>query len=91
MNEFNGTDIDAARRLEWRPEIEIIFQKKRGQDRVPNEYFDLNDFIAVKSHKALGNQLTKNTILEIKVKALPYEQEEIKPIDSAGRPCWSPG
>ncbi len=67
---------------EWRPEIEIIYQKKRGQDRVPNEYFDLNDFIAVKSHKALGNQLTKNTILEIKVKALPYEQEEIKPIDS---------
>ena len=53
---------------EWRPEIEIIYQKKRGQDRVPNEYFDLNDFIAVKSHKALGNQLTKNTILEIKVK-----------------------
>ena len=68
---------------EWRPEIEIIYQKKRGQDRVPNEYFDLNDFIAVKSHKALGNQLTKNTILEIKVKALPYEQEEIKPIDSS--------
>jgi topoisomerase-4 subunit A len=67
---------------EWRPEIEIIYQKKRGQDRVPNEYFDLNDFIAVKSHKALGNQLTKNTILEVKVKALPYEQEEIKPIDS---------
>lgn len=67
---------------DWRPEIEIIYQKKRGQDRVPNEYFDLNDFIAVKSHKALGNQLTKNTILEIKVKALPYEQEEIKPIDS---------
>ncbi len=67
---------------EWRPEIEIIYQKKRGQDRVPNEYFDLNDFIAIKSHKALGNQLTKNTILEIKVKALPYEQEEIKPIDS---------
>ena len=67
---------------EWRPEIEIIYQKKRGQDRVPNEYFDLNDFIAIKSHKALGNQLTKNTILEIKVKALPYEKEEIKPIDS---------
>ena len=76
------TNLIVCGSYEWRPEIEIIYQKKRGQDRVPNEYFDLNDFIAVKSHKALGNQLTKNTILEIKVKALPYEQEEIKPIDS---------
>ena len=67
---------------EWRPEIEIVYQKKRGQDRIPNEYFDLNDFIAIKSHKALGNQLTKNAILEIKVKALPYEQKESHPTNS---------
>lgn len=67
---------------EWRPEIEIVYQKKRGQDRIPNEYFDLNDFIALKSHKALGNQLTKNAILEIKVKALPYEQKESNPNNS---------
>ncbi len=67
---------------EWRPEIEIVYQKKRGQDRIPNEYFDLNDFIAIKSHKALGNQLTKNAILEIKVKALPYEHKESNPTNS---------
>ena len=67
---------------EWRPEIEIVYQKKRGQDRIPNEYFDLNDFIALKSHKALGNQLTKNAILEIKVKALPYEHKESNPTNS---------
>jgi len=67
---------------EWRPEIEIVYQKKRGQDRIPNEYFDLNDFIAIKSHKALGNQLTKNAILEIKVKALPYEHKESHPTNS---------
>ncbi len=67
---------------EWRPEIEIVYQKKRGQDRIPNEYFDLNDFIALKSYKALGNQLTKNAILEIKVKALPYEHKESNPTNS---------
>lgn len=67
---------------EWRPEIEIVYQKKRGQDRIPNEYFDLNDFIALKNHKALGNQLTKNAILEIKVKALPYEHKESDPTNS---------
>lgn len=78
VTEHNKTKLIQVT-YQWRPEIEIVYHKKRGQDRIPNEYFDLNDFIAIKSHKALGNQLTKNAILEIKVKALPYEHKEVKP------------
>lgn len=38
--------------------IEMTFSKIRGKDQKPNEVIDLQDFIAVKGMKALGNKLS---------------------------------
>tara|TARA_R110002049_G_scaffold282853_2_gene462815 strand:- start:3578 stop:6214 length:2637 start_codon:yes stop_codon:yes gene_type:complete len=62
---------------DWRPVVELEFSKTRGKDVKSNQEIDIENFIAVKGIKALGNQLTADklkstTILE----SLPYEEEE---------------
>ncbi|MRH99309.1 DNA gyrase/topoisomerase IV subunit A [Kriegella sp. EG-1] len=73
---------------DYRPQAEIVFGKKRGQDRQENLIVNLEEFIAVKGITAMGNQLTKDKVLEINgLDPLPYEApvekstEEIEVID----------
>jgi topoisomerase-4 subunit A len=68
---------------DWRPQVELIFQKEKGKDR-QTEIINLEDFITVKGEKALGNKLTSKKIKEINLlDPLPYtkiidiEQEEV--------------
>ncbi len=62
---------------DWRPQVEIEFQKPRGKDAKPNQIIDIEDFIAVKGIKAQGNQLTADKVKNInRLDPLPYEETE---------------
>lgn len=62
---------------DYRPVVEVVFAKKRGQDRKDNWEVNLEEFIAVKGINAMGNQLTKDKVLEINaLDPLPYEVPE---------------
>ena len=65
---------------DWRPVAEVIFAKLKGVQK-ENQTIDLEQFIAVKGIKALGNQLTADKIKQINLlESLPYEEpEEIAP------------
>ena len=61
---------------EWRPVISIHFVKPRGGDELPVKEINVEEFIAIKGFKALGNQLTATKIKAIELKeSLPYEIE----------------
>ncbi|MGS0528282.1 DNA gyrase/topoisomerase IV subunit A [Zobellia nedashkovskayae] len=62
---------------DYRPMIELVFAKKRGQDRKDNLELNLEEFISVKGIGAMGNQLTKDKVLEINMlEPLPHEEPE---------------
>src|SRR5690606_19070928 len=50
---------------DYLPVAEVIFYKERGKDQRPNDLVDLDEFIAVKGIKALGNQLTSLKVRQI--------------------------
>ncbi|MFT4830397.1 MAG: topoisomerase-4 subunit A [Psychroserpens sp.] len=68
---------------DWRPVVEVEFSKPRGKEVKPNQTIDLEDFIAVKGIKALGNVLTSEKVKSVNaLEPLPYEEaEEQKPED----------
>ncbi|WP_420379464.1 DNA gyrase/topoisomerase IV subunit A [Gilvibacter sp.] len=67
---------------DYRPQAEVVFAKKRGKDRKENLVIDLEEFIAVKGISAMGNQLTKDKVLEINaMEPLPYEAPEALPAE----------
>src|SRR5690554_5446570 len=51
---------------DYRPMAEVVFVKQRGQDRQENLTVNLEEFISVKGITALGNQLTRDKVLEVK-------------------------
>jgi topoisomerase-4 subunit A len=60
---------------DWRPMIELEFPKPRGKDPKESQSIDIEDFIAIKGIKALGNQLTSEKVKNINtLEALPYEE-----------------
>ncbi len=65
---------------DYRPVAEVIFAKVKGVQK-DNLTIDLENFIAVKGFKALGNQLTADKIKQINLlEPLPYDEpEEIVP------------
>jgi topoisomerase-4 subunit A len=64
---------------DYRPMAEVVFAKKRGVERKPNLEVNLEEFIAVKGITAMGNQLTREKVLEINsLEPLPYEEPEKK-------------
>ncbi|MCG2430511.1 DNA gyrase/topoisomerase IV subunit A [Aequorivita xiaoshiensis] len=66
---------------DYRPMAEVVFVKKRGQERDENLEVNLEEFIAVKGITAMGNQLTKEKVLEINtLEPLPYDPP--KPVDA---------
>ncbi|MBT8254224.1 MAG: DNA gyrase/topoisomerase IV subunit A [Flavobacteriaceae bacterium] len=59
---------------DWKPMAEIVFAKKRGKDRKDNMEINLEEFIAVKGIGALGNQLSKEKVIQINLlDPLPFE------------------
>ena len=56
---------------------EIIFAKDKGKEK-DSETISIDDFIAVKGIKAIGNQLTKNKVKTINI-TIPEPTEEINP------------
>ena len=63
----------------YRPQAEVVFTKKRGEERKDNWVINLEEFIAIKGISAMGNQLTKEKVLEInELDPLPYEKPEPK-------------
>ncbi|MDC6364588.1 MULTISPECIES: DNA gyrase/topoisomerase IV subunit A [Flavobacteriaceae] len=62
---------------DWRPLIEIEFPKPRGKEAKPNQQVDIENFIAIKGIKAIGNQLTAEKVKNINaLEPLPFEEPE---------------
>lgn len=60
---------------DWRPVVELEFVKPRGKEQKPNQEVNIEEFIAVKGIKALGNQLTADKVKNTNVlESLPYEE-----------------
>ncbi|VXC18716.1 DNA gyrase/topoisomerase IV subunit A [Maribacter litoralis] len=73
---------------DWKPMIEIEFPKPRGKEAKESEKVDIENFIAIKGIKALGNQLITEKVKNINsLEPLPYEPavpekaEDIEVID----------
>ncbi|MDD5152201.1 MAG: DNA gyrase/topoisomerase IV subunit A, partial [Flavobacterium sp.] len=65
---------------DYRPVAELIFAKVKGVQK-ENQTVDIENFIAVKGFKALGNQLTTDKLKQVNLlEPLPYEEpEEVVP------------
>ncbi|WP_324719020.1 DNA gyrase/topoisomerase IV subunit A [Salinimicrobium sp. HB62] len=68
---------------DYLPVVEVVYGKIRGKDQKPNDQVELEEFIAIKGIKALGNQLTTEKVKQINLlDPKPYEQpEEVAPED----------
>tara|TARA_B110000444_G_C18851252_1_gene605812 strand:+ start:6522 stop:9212 length:2691 start_codon:yes stop_codon:yes gene_type:complete len=67
---------------DYRPVVELVFAKKRGKERQENIEIKLENFISIKGISALGNQLTKDKLIEINPKEpLRYEPIEETPLE----------
>ena len=61
---------------DWRPMAELIYAKVKGVQK-DNQIINLEEFIAVKGIKALGNQLTTDKLKQVNLlESLPYEEPE---------------
>ncbi len=71
--------------FEWRPVLEVQFEKPRGKEAVSPIIVNAEEFIAIKGFKALGNQLTDNKLKTVVLKEkLPYtppKEERIEEIE----------
>src|SRR5690625_2729733 len=66
---------------DYRPMAEVVFVKERNKDRKENLEINLEEFIVIRGIQTLGNQLTRDKVLEIN--ALdplepPVKEEEIE-------------
>jgi len=63
---------------DYRPMAELVFAKKRGMDRKENQEINIEEFISIKGSSAMGNQLTREKVLEINaLEPLAYEVPEV--------------
>ena len=63
---------------DYRPMVEVVFSRKTLENMIIN----LEEFIAIKGIKALGNQLTADKIRTVDMlDPLPYEAPEIKEVE----------
>lgn len=78
--QFISDHPDSALELvstDYRPMVEIIFTKIRGKDQRPDDEVNIEEFIAVKGIKALGNQLTIHKVKQLNLlESLPHEETE---------------
>ena len=67
---------------DWKPMAEVVFAKERGKDQKDSIQVNLEEFIAVKGIKALGNQLTSEKVKQINLlEPLPFEAPEEIPAE----------
>ena len=66
---------------DWRPQIELVFVKEKGKDR-KKVVIDLENFIAIKGIKAVGNRLSNKKIKDINfLKSLPYLEPDVTDVN----------
>lgn len=64
---------------DYRPMAELVYSKKRGEERKDNLKINIEEFISIKGSSAMGNQLTKEKILEINaLEPLLYQMPEVQ-------------
>lgn len=72
---------------DWRPMAEVVFAKVKGVQK-ESITVDLEQFIAVKGIKAIGNQLTTDKLKQVNLlEPLPYEEpipEEVEVPETSG-------
>ncbi|MDB4533714.1 DNA gyrase/topoisomerase IV subunit A [Vicingaceae bacterium] len=62
---------------DWLPQIETTFAKVKGKQK-DNEIISLEEFIAIKGMKAIGNRLTTHKVKNIDLlEPLPFEEPEV--------------
>ena len=67
---------------DWRPVIEVVFNKLRNKEQKPNKRVIFDEFISVKGIKAQGNQLTAHKVKQVNLlKSLEYISSMEKPAD----------
>ena len=67
---------------DWRPVIDVIFNKIRNKTQKPNQVIELEQFISIKGIKAIGNQLSSEKIKQINtLEAIEYEPPVEMPAD----------
>ena len=63
---------------DWKPVIELVYNKERNKEQRPNTSIDIEEFISIKGIKAQGNQLTGYKIKQINILE---SKEHIPPIE----------
>ncbi|HIG32326.1 MAG TPA: DNA gyrase/topoisomerase IV subunit A [Flavobacteriales bacterium] len=59
---------------DWRPQVELVFVKEKGKER-QTKIINLEEFIAIKGAKAMGNRLSSKKIKEINLlESLSYTE-----------------
>jgi topoisomerase-4 subunit A len=77
ISETKGSELITVS-TEYRPMLELEFVKERGKDRKDNEIVNVEEFVSIKGFKALGNQLSKDKIRNIKeLEALEYIEPKV--------------
>ena len=67
---------------DWKPVIEVVFNKIRNKNQKPNQVVELEDFISIKGIRAIGNQLTSDKVKQINtLDSIPYEPPIETPAD----------
>ena len=68
---------------DYLPVAEVVYNKIRGKEQRPNDIVEIEDFIAIKGIKALGNQLTTDKVKQINLlDPKPFvEPEDTSPED----------
>ena len=67
---------------DWKPNIQLNFRKKSGEEEAGTQEIDVFEFIGVKGLKAKGNLLTKETVNSIDtLEPTPYEPPVQEPAE----------
>ena len=67
---------------DWKPVIEVVFNKIRNKNQKPNQVVELEQFISIKGVKAIGNQLTSDKVKQINtLESIAYEPPVEIPAD----------
>ena len=66
---------------DWRPQIEVLYKKEKGKER-KKDIIDVENFIAIKGPKSIGNRLSSNKINSVNLlDPLEYTEIEESKID----------
>ena len=67
---------------DWKPVIEVVFNKIRNKNQKPNQVIELEQFISIKGVKAIGNQLTSDKVKQINtLESIAYKPPAEVPAD----------